>query len=303
MPAGTSVSQPAPDCRAVFRACDYDLAATLSSGQAFRWHAVQGGWEGVILGRWVRLHASGKQLCAQTAVPGADWRWLTEYLRLGEDLRRVLRTLPKDAPLQAAVRACRGLRLLRQEPWECLASFILSSAKRIVHIQQAVALLCERYGQAVAAPPGHRPEYSFPTAATLAACSERELRACGIGFRAPFLREAARQVDRGELDLAQVAGSDLETARRQLMQLPGVGRKIADCVLLFALGFTRAFPVDVWVAKALRELYFSGQSITLAKLLQFSDSHFGPYGGYAQQYLYHYMRTTRSARPLAKTAN
>lgn len=135
----------------VFAVADgYALGATLDSGQAFRWTEVGAGWEGVIAGRWVRLRELGgdrTRLVAETVTDPGDWGWLRHYLALDDDLAAILATFPADAAVQAAVAACRGLRVLRQDPWECLASFILSSTKQIVQIRQIVGLLCERYGE------------------------------------------------------------------------------------------------------------------------------------------------------------
>jgi len=128
---------------------DYDLAATLDSGQAFRWQPCGDSWTGVIGRRPVRLTSLRDGIRAQTAGPVADWQWLRDYLQTNVDMAAVLRTFPDDAPMRDAVAACRGLRVLRQDPWECLASFILSSTKQIVQIRQIVALLCERYGEPI----------------------------------------------------------------------------------------------------------------------------------------------------------
>ena len=310
---------------------DYDLAATLDSGQAFRWQLRSGAWEGVIAGRWVRLrsgaraarprdpvqHESGhvrlkstallplpagegegegeseEFITAQVVAPCDDWCWLTDYLQLDVDFSSVLKTFPNDEPMRAAVAACRGLRLLRQEPWECLASFILSSTKQIVQIRQVVALLCERLGEPVPVPLGHLPMSAFPKVERIAACSEAELRACKLGFRAPYLRGTAQALLAGEVNLRRLDGLPIAAARAELLKLPGVGPKIADCVLLFAFGFQEAFPVDVWVRKALRQLYFPRRRVTEKRLARFSQTQFGPNAGYAQQYLFHYMRTKR----------
>jgi N-glycosylase/DNA lyase len=270
---------------------DYDLAATLTSGQAFRWQAHEQSWVGVIGTHWVRLHQGPGSLTAETTQPVADWRWLTDYLQVDVDWSGVVRTFPDDEPMRAAVAACRGLRLLRQDPWECLASFILSSTKQIVQIRQIVALLCERYGEPLAVAPACPPVFAFPCPARLARVTEAELRACKMGFRAPYLLATARLVAGGQFDLGRVQSLPVEVARAELMQLPGVGRKIADCVLLFAYGFQSAFPVDVWVLKALRQLYFPRRRVSPPRLHRFAATHFGPCAGYAQQYLFHYMRT------------
>jgi N-glycosylase/DNA lyase len=259
---------------------DYDLAATLDSGQVFRWRQNGNSWEGIIGTHFVRLTQTHDGIRAETVAP-------------------------------VAVAACRGLRLLRQEPWECLASFILSSTKQIVQIRQIIALLCERFGEPLAPlvrnaglrpgelvnetiAPGRRPALqnrSFPSPHRLAALTETELRACKMGFRAPHLLNAARQIAAGKLDLEKIRGLPLAEARSELMKLRGVGGKIADCILLFAYGFDSAFPVDVWVERALRQLYFPQRRVSEKKLRHFAVTHFGPRAGYAQQYLFHYIRT------------
>jgi N-glycosylase/DNA lyase len=238
----------------------------------------------------VRLtpHAAGVQ--AETATTTADWFWLERYLNTAEDLDAVVQTFPIDAPLQQAISACRGLRLLQQDPWECLASFILSSTKQITQIQQIVERLCTRYGEPLPVPEGHPPALTFPSPARLADTTEAQLRECRMGFRARHLHAAARAVVEGTLDLEALRGLPLPLARQHLTQLPGVGRKIADCVLLFSLGQRQAFPVDVWVARALRAFYFPGRRVTDRELIGFTESHFGPEAGYAQQYLFHYAR-------------
>jgi N-glycosylase/DNA lyase len=224
-----------------------------------------------------------------------SWRWLEDYLQLDVDLSAVIATFPKDKHLAQAARSCSGLRLLRQEPWECLASFILSSTKQIVQIRQIVNLVCERFGEPVAAP-GERRMYSFPAAQRIAALSEADLRCCKMGFRAPYLKGTAQMIARGEVNLEAIAKLPGVTARHELMRFPGVGRKIADCVLLFAYGFQEAFPIDVWVLKAIRQLYFPKRRPNAKKIIRFTETYFGPNAGYAQQYLFHYMRTQLGRR-------
>ena len=288
-----SINARADGCSILIIAPDYDLAATLDSGQAFRWQRDGPGWTGIVDRRWVRLEQRGTQLFAIAAHPGRDWSWLTNYLQTSVSLAPVLAAFPDDPPMRAAVGACRGLRLLRQDPWECLASFLLSSTKQISQIRQIVARLCERFGEPVAAPAGQPRAFAFPSAQTLAEAGVEDLRDCKMGFRAPNLRAAAKAVARGELNLKRIGELDLKEARTQLMKLPGVGPKIADCVLLFAYEFPAAFPVDVWVLRALRELYFAGHQPRLRELREFAATHFGQYAGWAQQYLFHYMRMHR----------
>jgi N-glycosylase/DNA lyase len=160
-----------------------------------------------------------------------------------------------------------------------------------VQIKQIVALLCERFGAPAPVPTSHAPAYSFPAADRVAAASESELRACKMGFRAPSLLGTAAMLANREVDLAGLHSRTAGEARQVLMQFPGVGPKIANCVLLFAYGFQEAFPIDVWVMKALRKLYFARRRPSPKRLVKFTHTHFGAYAGYAQQYLFHYIRS------------
>ena len=272
---------------------DFDLAATLDSGQVFRWHQIEATWHGVIGKNHVRLTQAKTGIHAVAAASVNDWKFLREFLQTETDLAAVLKTFPDDEPMRQAIAACGGLRLLRQNPWECLASFILSSTKQIVQIRQIVALLCERFGERLAPQPPVQNQlfYSFPTPAAIAAVTEADLRACKMGFRAPSLHAAARQIADGSFDLEKIRALNYSEARAELMKLRGVGGKIADCVLLFGYGFDSAFPVDVWIERALQQLYFPRRRASEKRLRRFAATHFGPHAGYAQQYLFHYMRT------------
>jgi N-glycosylase/DNA lyase len=266
---------------------DYDLAATLDSGQVFRWQKEGAEWHGVLGQHFLRLKQvdAGIHVIAHARV--TDWNFLRHFLQTETDLAAILKTFPADAPMNEAVSASPGLRLLRQDPWECLASFILSSTKQIVQIRQIVALLCDNFGEDTAGGGAK----SFPTPQRIATASETELRACKMGFRAPSLLHAARQITAGKIDLEKIRALDYAAARAELMTLRGVGGKIADCVLLFAYGFDTAFPVDVWIERALQELYFPRRRASEKRLRRFAATHFGPHAGYAQQYLFHYIRT------------
>jgi N-glycosylase/DNA lyase len=270
---------------------DYDLAATLECGQAFRWVRSGRGWESIVGGRWARVESAPGGLQVSWMGSDPESGWLRRHLAADEALEPILASFPDDPPLRAAVARCRGLRLLRQEPWECLASFICSSTKQIVQIRQIVAMMADGWGAEVAVPEGAVLRRAFPTPAALVAAGEPALRACKLGFRAPFLIDAARRLEDGRLNLEALAGLDTPAARAALMEIHGVGRKIADCVLLFAYGRQDAFPIDVWVRRALSRLYFPrARRLTAARLEAFSQGYFGPWAGYAQQYLFHYVR-------------
>ncbi|HEV2318210.1 MAG TPA: DNA glycosylase [Verrucomicrobiae bacterium] len=288
---------------------DYDLAATLNSGQVFRWQKHGDFWIGVIGDNLIRLRRRSNTIIAETNSSIKDWNCVPNFLQTNADLEKILQTFPDDEPMNWAVAACHGLRVLRQEPWECLASFILSATKQIVQIRQIVARLCHCFGEPIQsfnladsephpAKNGSNSSeriadlaHAFPSCQRIAGLTEKQLRDCRMGFRAPNLLAAARHISEGKLDLESLRQKSYHDAREELMKLRGVGEKIADCVLLFAYGFDSAFPVDVWVERALRTLYFPRRRIKEKELLKFAATHFGPHAGYAQQYLFHYMRT------------
>ena len=274
---------------------NYHLASTLSSGQAFRWYPTpDSAWQGIIGHDYLVLRQHQNGIEAKASTPNPNWPAIQYYLQTEIDIDAITATFPNDPPMQAAIAACPGLRLLRQDPWECLASFILSSTKQIVQIQQIVAALCSCYGDDLKIPDPQSPiRNSFPSAAKLASLSESQLRSCKMGFRAPYLLQTARIISSNQLNLESLRSLSTSQARETLCELPGVGEKIANCVLLFAYGFRDAFPVDVWVQKAIRQLYFPKRKPTAKRLKTFVQTHFSPNAGYAQQYLFHYMRTLR----------
>ena len=267
-----------------------DLDATLTSGQSFSWkRTADGRWRGWIDGGpclvWRRdemLRAVGPALTHESVV---------RYFGLDVPIRDVFATFPVDPWLDRARKFSPGLRVLRQEPWETLCNFICSALKQIVQIAQINGELRSALGESVA------PElFAFPTAARLAEASEKQLRACKLGFRARHLFVAARQIAQGEVSLEKIETLPTIEAREELMRIRGVGEKVANCVLLFAYGRLEAFPIDVWVERVLRELYFKGSKrVKLARMADFSRKHFGPHGGYAQQFLFHWIRNDPQA--------
>ena len=197
--------------------------------------------------------------------------------------------------MNAARSYCRGLRIIRQPKWECLGTFICSSMKQVAHIRQISSALRRRFGQARQV--NRHIVHTFPTPDRIARSSEKELRECALGYRAKNLLATAQLVSSGEADLESWVGLSDTDLRTKLGALPGVGAKIANCVMLFAYERLRAFPIDVWIERALRQNYFPRKrNLTAGQLRRFSESYFGDYGGYAQQYLFHYARTA-SRRP------
>ncbi len=192
--------------------------------------------------------------------------------------------------MNAARDFCRGLRIIRQPKWECLATFICSSMKQVAHIRQISLTLRKRFGEPRRV--GNHVVYTFPSPQRIAEASESALRECALGYRAKNLRATARRVSSGEADLEAWSALPDAELRKQLCALPGVGPKIANCVMLFAYERLRAFPIDVWIERVLRQQYLPRRKkMTAQRLRDFSESYFGQHGGYAQQYLFHHART------------
>ena len=193
---------------------------------------------------------------------------------------------------------CRGLRIIRQPKWECLATFICSSMKQVAHIRQISLALRRRFGERRKI--GNCFAYTFPLSQRIAGASENDLRECALGYRARNLLMTARLVSSGKADLGAWAVLPDADLREKLCALPGVGAKVANCVMLFAFGRLRAFPIDVWIERALKQQYFPRKKkVTTRELCEFSQTYFGEYGGYAQQYLFHHARTaSRKTVPL-----
>ena len=286
----------------------FALASSLLSGQAHRWRRDEGidpsdggGWlSGVVLGNFLKIREKIRGQRVGTAetpsvvefrsVPNSDADYLKpllrNYFRLDDDIDGIYDEITGDPRVASVVSQYRGLRLLRVEPWECLISFICSANSNLSRIHDNIETISQNFGRPMTLD-GHR-RYSFPTAERLAEAGEAALRALKLGFRAPYVAQAAETVARGELDLEALRVMPYLQAKERLMELPGVGSKIADCVLLHSLDKLEAFPIDVWVRRALVEWYYSGSKPPPDReMLEWAQAHFGPYAGYAELYLFH----------------
>jgi len=267
---------------------EFDLALTLGCGQVFHWRRHGEGWLGMI----GDAPCYAEQRSEKLLVPRGMEKTAAHYFALDHPLAEMRATFPNDPAMNAAAEACRGLRLVRQPHWECVATFITSAQKAVVHIAQISHTLRQRYGRA-AEWKGER-LFSYPEPAAMGALKESDLRACALGYRAKNLLRTARMVAAGEVNFAGVSTLSDDDAALELQRLPGVGPKVAACALLFGFGRLAAFPIDVWIERILRRTYFARKrKVTTKRLREFSARYFGPYGGYAQQYLFHHARTTQ----------
>jgi N-glycosylase/DNA lyase len=264
-----------------------DLAKTLNSGQVFHWIQHGKGFVGAIDQEPCYLEQSENKLLVSRGLTSQVRR----YLALDHRIDDIHRTFPNDPTLNAALHYAAGIRILRQPIWECLATFLTSALKQVAHIRSISLLIRERYGRRLEI--DGTAVFSYPSPEVLAGLSVDDLRACRLGFRAANLLAAARMVAADQIDLNCLAKLPSDEVRSELCRFPGVGEKIANCVLLFAFGRLEVIPIDVWIARVLREKYFPKKSkIRPAQLAEFCQQYFGPYAGYAQQYLFHHWRLT-----------
>jgi N-glycosylase/DNA lyase len=259
----------------------------MDCGQIFGWVKDEGTYTGIIGGSPVSIRQDGEAVSFISG-PGLRRQDVRRYLGLDENLDEIMASVARDDYMKRVVASARGLRLLKQDPWPCLCSYILSSNNRVDRIDRLVKEIAARYGT------WHeidgREVFSLPGPDALAGCGETNMRACGVGFRAPYLLKAGEMVSGGRVDLEAVDEMPYDDARELLMTIPGVGGKIADCVLLFAFCKYEAFPVDVWIKRAMQQAYFESRETRAEDIRRFGQEYFGKYAGYAQEYIYYYIR-------------
>ena len=258
-----------------------DLAATLDCGQAFRWVAENGGssFAGVVNGRAVRVELSDSVLTV-SGTESEDSGFWRGYFALDIDYADLQRKFRSDPVLRKCVDYAPGIRVLRQDFFETLISFIISQNNNIPRIKGIIGRLCERYGKKLDLPGFETQLFSFPSAEQLAGSDVSRLSDLRAGYRTPWLVSAAEEVASGKLNARELASMSASDARARLLKVKGVGPKVADCVLLFGLGRFESFPVDVWIRRAMEKLFPSGIPECARN-----------YAGIAQQYIFHYSRT------------
>ena len=266
-------------------AANFDLARTLDSGQVFHWEKFGAGYAGAIGLDGVYVEQRRNRLF----FAGTSAEVIGSYFALDHPLEEIRRSFPNDPAMAAARDFCDGLRIIRQPHWECLATFITSSMKQVAHIRQISRTLRERYGRRRRVLDFE--VRTFPSARRITELAEPDLRACALGYRAKNLLATARLISSGKVDLKRWRELPDEPLRASLCELPGVGAKVANCVMLFAYERLRAFPIDVWIERVLTQKYFpEKRKVSAAELRRFCETYFGEHGGYAQQYLFHHAR-------------
>ncbi len=256
---------------------NFDLAQTLDCGQAFRWSQDKNGkWHGIAFEKHIELYESNGDI----VITGSNKEDFTtiwkNYFDLERDYAQIINEVSLDATVARAAQYSCGIRLLNQEPWEALCSFIISQNNNIPRIKGIIERLCENFGKKI------NGGYTFPSAEKISKLTLDDLSVIRSGFRAKYILDASQKVVSGDINLEALKHISYDTAREILMTIKGVGPKVADCVLLYGLGHKNAFPRDVWINRALTQM-FDGNIPDCAK----------KYGGIVQQYIFHYIRNNQ----------
>lgn len=268
---------------------DFELAHIFECGQCFRWKKEEdGSYTGVIKQGVLNVKKVGKNIIFSGEIDGEIEDICKRYFDLERnytDIKEIL--CENDENMKLASEYGYGIRILNQDPWEMIISFIISAANNIPRISKTIENISKAYGKEVYYK--DKKYYLFPTAKELSKASIEDLRKLNLGFRDKYVYEATRKISSGEIIIDDFEKMNTEELRKELMKIPGIGAKVADCILLFSMRRTESFPVDTWIKKVMNELYLDSTNIT--KINQYASKRFGKYAGIAQQYLFYYKRS------------
>jgi len=260
---------------------DFDLGRIFECGQCFRWDVCENGnYIGVAFGIAARVRKEDGSIFISGTAEDFKAVWL-DYFDLERDYLAIRQSLCIDDFMKEATKHGAGIRILKQDKWEALCSFIISQCNNIPRIKGIVSAMCREFGERIEFE--GREYYLFPPAEKIACLDEKSLAPLRCGYRAAYILNAAKAIASGEIDLDALSSGKADTARNALKSLRGVGDKVADCVMLFGLNMLNSFPLDVWMKRAVSEHY--GKN--------FDQSIFSPFAGIAQQYIFHYVRNVQ----------
>lgn len=270
---------------------DFDLVHIFESGQCFRWkRQSDGSYTGVALERVVNIKAVKDSLILDNTSVDEFLNLWFDYFDLGTDYSKIKEALSKDSVLKEAIAYGDGIRLLRQDVWEVLISFIISANNNIPRIAKIIESISENFGTKLNY--NGKVHYTFPAINILGCIKEDQVAVCRAGYRNKYIINASAMILRGSVDLTKLCEKDTLSCRKELLKLPGVGPKVADCIMLFSGTKFDVFPTDVWVRRVMGELYFN-KEVGIGEIQDFVSRKFGPLAGYAQQYLFYYARQNR----------
>ena len=269
---------------------DFDLTQTFDCGQCFRFEKEGDDWFGVAYGMPLKISQNGNVITLYNTTK-IDWdKVWSRYFDIQRDYGKIKKQLSCDPVMKEASNFGGGIRLLNQEPFECLISFIISASNNIPRIKKIIDSLCTNFGDRVTYL--GKDFYTFPTPEKLAGLELSDLSVIKAGFRDKYILNAAKAVASGMIDLECLKSASYEYAKSELLKLSGVGNKVADCVLLFSLEKYASFPVDVWIKRIMEHCYFDGEQ-TKETISASAEDKFGELGGFAQQYLFYWARENK----------
>lgn len=270
---------------------DFDLEQTFECGQCFRWEKCGEGYAGVAYGRALKIaQREDSVILYDTSIEDWDKLW-RRYFDADRDYSEIKRRLSQDSVMKSAVNFGGGIRILNQEPFECLISFIISASNNIPRIKGIIQKLCLAFGEKITY--CGEEYHAFPSAERLAALTLDDLSVIKAGFRDKYILNAAKAVTNGQTDLECLLKADSAYAKSELLKLSGVGNKVADCVLLFGLGKHESYPIDVWIKRVTEQFFFDGRDTPKEVISKFAAEKFGEFGGFAQQYLFYAARENK----------
>jgi N-glycosylase/DNA lyase len=271
----------------------FDLRHTFESAQPLTFHADYNSGSNSILytcgNTIVNVGQSGGSKSGKLVVVSKETdfavRDVVTRFRVKDDMKKIYKTINTDRFIDESIRRYYGMRLTVNDPWETTLCFIISQFNNVKRIRKIVRALKERYGQPIKDDAGRTMAYAFPESKDMIDATVKELMVCGTGFRAKYIKHAAEYCT-NNLDLYKLNPNDYQKIRDSLMEIHGVGEKVADCIALMGYGNTEAFPIDVWVKRTMEKVYFKGRKKTAKQLHKFADEKYGKYKGYFQQYLF-----------------
>jgi N-glycosylase/DNA lyase len=291
----------------------FNLDHSLNCGQVFRWTKERDWWTGVVNGGAVKLKQETDFLKVKTDSEKTDENFIRNYFRLDDPLSQIMTSINKDEVIKRAISILSGLHLVNQDPWECTVSFMCATNKSIKSIKKIISNICHNFGSRI----NFEGEiyYAFPDPKAIALADKKMLESCGLGYRVQYVKKVANIISTEDVTFEDLKKAKYESARDILLseykgikKFSGIGPKVADCILLFSLNKMNAFPIDIWIGRAILRFYLhlfdkeTSKNIDVkirkglidrsiySKVSMGMRTYFGDYSGYAQEYLYHYTR-------------
>ena len=261
-----------------------DIDNSINSGQVFLWKKDEDDWYGVNGQDILKINKNGIIKSIKNSK--------TDFFRKNDNIQEIIESISKDKTVKKAIIEYQGLRIFRQDPFQCLISFIISSNSNIQKIKTSLEKITEKFGKKIKIQ--NKEFFLFPEPKKIANAPINEIKACGVGYRAPFIKEAAKMVVLKKIDFEYLKKCDYHEAKKNMCLVPGIGNKVADCIMLFSLNKLESFPLDTWMIKILEKYYSKEFKIEIKTITQKQYellhekivNYFGPYCGYAQQYLF-----------------